>query len=72
MGFESMEEAERWAENAEFAADQRKEEAFFLTPKDRAWREITRLPAYVDMSPAQKELQRAVFDFAWDAALRTS
>jgi hypothetical protein len=72
MGFETQEEAERWAEEMEFRAEQRKEEEMFLTPKERAWKEITRLPAYQDMSAGARELQRAVFDYAWDAALRTS
>lgn len=32
MGFETQEEAERWAENMEFLADQRKEERLLSDP----------------------------------------
>lgn len=73
MGFESQEEAERWAENMEFRADQLKEERMLETPKVRAWREITELPGYreLGLTDGQKGLLRAVFDHAWDRALRT-
>lgn len=72
MGFETQEEAERWYEAAEMRAEQLKDEAMFQTPRERAWKQITLLDAYKDMSQAAKELQRAVFDFAWDAAMRSN
>jgi hypothetical protein len=72
MGFETQEDAERWAENVELRRKEIKEERMFEHPKERAWRILTELPAFKDTSPAARELQRAIFDYAWDAAMRTN
>lgn len=69
MGFETQEEAERFAENIEFLVDNRREERL-LDPKLNAWLTLTELPAYKDMTPALRELQRSVFEYAWLAAMR--
>ena len=71
MGFETQEDAERFSENAEFVADQRREEMLLLTPKERAWRRLIELPAYKSISPAARVLQRTVFDYAWEAAKKS-
>jgi len=75
MGFETREEAERFAEAAEFRADQLREERLLKSaipdPKEMAWQRLIALPAYSSMTDSAKELQRAVFDYAWDAAMRS-
>ena len=40
MGFETQEEAERWAENMEFLADKRKEERMLMSDGERAIEEF--------------------------------
>jgi hypothetical protein len=44
----------------------------FETQEDaeRAWHELTKLPAFKDMPESAKLLQRAVFDYAWEASRR--
>lgn len=69
MGFETQEEADRWAENIEFRADQLREER--LLAKSKAWVELTQLPAFKDMPKSVMELQSSVFDYAWEAAMIT-
>ena len=75
MGFESQEEAERWAENAEFRAEQAKEEkllAGYVDPKEAAWQDMNRLPGFQspEISEGVRGLMRATFDFAWQRAMR--
>lgn len=72
----TQEEAENFAEQAELAADARREEKM-LDPREEAWRELTELPAYTELSNDHvneqiKKLCRATFDFAWNKALRNS
>lgn len=75
MGFETPEAAERFAEQAELAADRRKEERLLNgihDPKEMAWTEIKKLESFPRLKDVEKRLLRQVFDFAWDRALRTS
>lgn len=66
MGFETQEEAERWAEGMELRADALREERM-LDPKEAAWQKLTALPDYKNMPESSRLLQRAVFDYAWEA-----
>lgn len=92
MGFETEEEAERWAETSEFLADKRCEDRLLPSsneccgeapcqwedhscyrkvihdPKELAWERLTKLAAYADIPESARLLQRAVFDYAWEAA----
>jgi hypothetical protein len=69
MGFETQEEAEQWAENLELARKRMSEERL-LNPKLNAWLRLAELPAHKELTPAQLELEKAVFDYAWEAALK--
>lgn len=61
-----QEEAERWAENMEFLADQRKEERLLKGFQDRqdadsAWLEVVALPEYQKASAFLQPLVEAAF-----------
>lgn len=70
MGFETQEEAERWAENMEFMAGQRKEERM-LNPRLSAWLAVADLPAYKELAKPVQELLKGIFDYAWERAEST-
>ena len=71
MGFETQEEAERWAENMEFLADQRKEEAMLRDPQESAWLEIASLPAFSAIdSDGVKALLKTMHKAAWGQAMK--
>lgn len=66
MGFETQEQAERWAEELEHRAKERR-----MEPQEIAWRRLTLLPNHKDLTTAQVELMRSVFDYAWEASKKT-
>lgn len=70
MGFETQEEAERWAENMEMAADRRKEERMLAGEEaDKAFREwAVSNKAYADARGWLQELTAMAYKRGFMAA----
>lgn len=69
MGFETQEEAERFAEHVDMERRRISEERL-INRQLNAWFKLIELPAYKDISPETRALLRTVFDYAWTAALK--